>query len=388
MSETKRSNLRLCHLADVHLGYRRFSRLTKLGFNQREVDVNLAFREAIDRILSLKPDLVIIAGDLFHSVRPSNSILNFAFREVRRLGRGMTGPIVIVAGNHESPRRADSGSPIRILSEIERVFVVDSKIEQLSFNELDLSVTCLPHLALARNEQLRLRADDKFSHNILVVHAQVQGATLTDFGGAQLDLNQAAVLEWDYVALGHAHVHTDIGLNAAYSGAIENTASNLWANAGAQKGFIEVMLGTGQRIFHNLTSARAVIILDSIDAGACDPVELLELIKLRINSVGGGIGGKIVRLQIDNISRETFRQLDHRELKRLKADALNFTLEIMPPRASSSVEPKGAAAFSGVDRLVAELIEYSRQSSPGSGALLAQLLEGYIKKIEANNEAS
>lgn len=57
------------------------------GINQREADVNVAFQEAITRIISLKPDVTIIAGDLFHAVRPSNTVVTFCFRQLRRLAK-------------------------------------------------------------------------------------------------------------------------------------------------------------------------------------------------------------------------------------------------------------------------------------------------------------
>jgi DNA repair exonuclease SbcCD nuclease subunit len=108
----------ICHLADVHLGYRRYNRLTKTGLNQREVDVSLAFQEAITRIISLRPDIVVIAGDLFHSVRPSNAVVTFCFRQLRRLTRESGAQVVIVGGNHEAPKRVDTGSVLQIFSEI------------------------------------------------------------------------------------------------------------------------------------------------------------------------------------------------------------------------------------------------------------------------------
>ena len=43
----QKDELTVCHLADIHLGYRRYNRLSKNGQNQRELDVNLAFHEAI-----------------------------------------------------------------------------------------------------------------------------------------------------------------------------------------------------------------------------------------------------------------------------------------------------------------------------------------------------
>ena len=79
--------MRLVHLSDLHLGYRQFQRQTAAGINQREADVASVFRAAIDKIIDVKPDLVLMAGDVFHNVRPSNPAILLA----RRAGRRQTG---------------------------------------------------------------------------------------------------------------------------------------------------------------------------------------------------------------------------------------------------------------------------------------------------------
>jgi exonuclease SbcD len=61
--------MRIAHLSDVHLGYRAYSRTNEHGMNQREHDVLQAFGRALRAILRAAPDLVLITGDLFHSVR-------------------------------------------------------------------------------------------------------------------------------------------------------------------------------------------------------------------------------------------------------------------------------------------------------------------------------
>ncbi|HRP08508.1 MAG TPA: metallophosphoesterase, partial [Gemmatimonadales bacterium] len=92
--------MRLAHLADPHLGYRRYTRLNARGRNQREVDVGLAFSRAISGVIEARPDAVIVAGDLFEQVRPTNSAILAAFREFARLRQGLPGaPVILIAGN-------------------------------------------------------------------------------------------------------------------------------------------------------------------------------------------------------------------------------------------------------------------------------------------------
>lgn len=380
----KKGELTLCHMADVHLGYRRYNRLTRAGLNQREVDINQAFREAVTRVIAIRPDLIVIAGDLFHNVRPSNAVVTFCFREVRRLAQGTNAPVVIVAGNHESPKRADTGCVLQLLAEIPNVFVADARIERFSFADLDLSILCLPHAGLDSSEELLIRADDRFKHNVLVVHGQVNEAWVSEFGGAAIDFKSLSPNEWEYIALGHVHLNQDLGFNAAYSGALEHTASNIWAEANRPKGFLEVTLPTAKRIFHPLSSPREVVVLEKIDGFRLEGSDLMHLIEERIANLTGGIEGKIIKLEIMNVSRDAQRQLNFKRLRELRSKALNFTLDIRAPQivGASTINSQPRAG-----RLRDELLEFIKEGrDQESVAKLGEIIAGYLTKVEAEDE--
>ncbi len=379
--------LRLCHLADVHLGYRRYNKITRQGINQREFDVNLAFQEAITRIISLKPDVTVIAGDLFHAVRPTNAIVTMCFRQLRRLADETQAPVIIVAGNHETPKRIDTGSVLQLFTEIRGVYVADAQKEVFSFKEKSLSVTCLPHAALLDKANLSLRADDRYAHNVLVVHGQVNEGWVSDFGGAEVDLKSLSPHEWDYIALGHVHLHRPVALNAAYSGSIEHTATNIWSEATQPKGFLEVQLPGAKRVFHPLTSPREVVALEPLDVSGIEPEGIMVLIRERVEEVPGGIEGKIVRLEVKGMSRESYRHLDHKALRALRAQALNLTLDISfvnTYKESSTVSKPGKGLLKD------QLLEFSKSAEvPGvSHEEISAILGGYISRVEAKYEAS
>lgn len=386
-STRQKSPLRVCHLADVHLGYRRYNKLSKSGINQRELDVNVAFQEAITRVISLKPDVTIIAGDLFHAVRPSNSNVTFCFRQLRRLARDTGAPIIVVAGNHETPKRIDTGSVLQLFSEIENVYVAESALEVFTFKDKSLAVTCLPHAALLELEGTLLRADDRFAHNILVVHGQVNERWVSDFGGAEVELKALAPHEWDYIALGHVHLHRPVALNAAYSGALEHTSNNIWSESSVGKGFLEVLLPGGKRVFHPLTSPREVVVLAPLEVEGLEPQDIMHLITDRVDSIPGGIDGKIVRLEIRGMSRETYRHLDHKELRGLRARALNMTLDIAFASSSPTFRSVGQA---GKGLLKDQLKEFSKSFEvPGATHdEITAMLESYVSRVEAKYEAS
>src|SRR6478752_4743816 len=141
------NGVKLAHIADPHLGIRQYHRQTPSGINQREADVAHAFRSAVDDVLEARPEAVVVAGDLFHSVRPTNAAIVFAFRQFQRLREALpAAPIVLVAGNHDTPRSTETGSILRLFEEL-GVDVATDEPRRLVYPALDLSVFAVPRQA-------------------------------------------------------------------------------------------------------------------------------------------------------------------------------------------------------------------------------------------------
>lgn len=361
--------------------------MTAEGFNQREADVSRAFREAVQRIVTLKPDVTLIAGDLFHSIRPSNAIVTFCFRELKRLAAGTGSPVVLIAGNHESPKRADSGSLLRLFSEIDGVHVADTEARWFRFPEKQLAVFCVPHAALRDFESLDLRADDAFDHNVLVAHAQIGEEWLSDFGGFTLSQEALKPFEWDYIALGHVHLHQIVAPNIVYPGSLEYTSTNVWLECQAPKGFVEVALPEGKRTFHPLSAPRDVVILPPIDAAEMDAEDVNALVLRRLEEAPGGIDGKIVKLTVSNLPRSVFRALDHREIRRWRARALNLSLQVLPTdKRATATEVRTVRSKPLAEQLVSFCEE--RPAHVGiEGETVAKKLLELLERVEANSEA-
>jgi DNA repair exonuclease SbcCD nuclease subunit len=91
------------HAADLHLGYSQY------GLEVRREDFERAFQELVDKTIELKPDFMIIAGDLFHHARPSNVTLENAIRCFSRLrDNGIS--VLVVDGSHDTAPNAITGS--------------------------------------------------------------------------------------------------------------------------------------------------------------------------------------------------------------------------------------------------------------------------------------
>ncbi len=87
------------HAADLHLGYSQY------GLESRREDFDKAFRELVDASVQLKPDFVIIAGDLFHQARPTNTTLENAIKNFSKLRQAGI-PVLTVDGSHDSAPNA------------------------------------------------------------------------------------------------------------------------------------------------------------------------------------------------------------------------------------------------------------------------------------------
>jgi DNA repair exonuclease SbcCD nuclease subunit len=82
------------HASDLHLGYAQY------GLEVRREDFDNAFKELVNKTIDLKPDFMIIAGDLFHQPRPSNVTLENAIRRFKLL-RDANIPVLTVDGSHD-----------------------------------------------------------------------------------------------------------------------------------------------------------------------------------------------------------------------------------------------------------------------------------------------
>src|SRR5439155_1704290 len=146
-SPTGSEPVKLAHLADLHLGFRQYDRQTARGGNQREVDVADAFRRAVDDLVAQRPDLILLAGDIFHSVRPTNPAILFLFRELQRVRVALPEtPVVLIAGNHDTPRSVETGTILRLYEAL-GVEVVIERARRIVFPKLDRSVLAVPHQA-------------------------------------------------------------------------------------------------------------------------------------------------------------------------------------------------------------------------------------------------
>lgn len=97
--------LKLLHTADWHLG-------KKLGpYSRLEEQI-----EVLDELVELadreKPDAVLVAGDLYDQFNPATEATELFYSTLKRLAGGGSRPVVVIAGNHDSPDRLQVSDPL------------------------------------------------------------------------------------------------------------------------------------------------------------------------------------------------------------------------------------------------------------------------------------
>ncbi|HYK81665.1 MAG TPA: DNA repair exonuclease [Gemmatimonadales bacterium] len=334
--------MKLAHLADLHLGFRQYERQTPRGGNQREADVAEAFRRAVDDLIAQRPNLILFAGDIFHSVRPTNPAILFLFQQLHRLRAGLPdAPIVMIAGNHDTPRSTETGTILRLYEALGVHVVVDAA-RYLTFPQLDCAVLAVPHQALAQPDRPALRPQRGTTFNVLLLHGQLpslgeQRGTM-EYGGAPLDRHELAPAQWDYVALGHYNVAHEVERNAWYAGSLEYVAPNPWGQLEEEdelgrygKGYLLVELPGARVEVRRVTPVRRHVALPSIDGKGLTVRELDARIAATVAAAKPAIDDQVVRLLVYDVSRASARDLDHAAIREFKARALHFQLDFHRP---------------------------------------------------------
>ncbi|MBB3105901.1 exonuclease SbcD [Psychrobacter luti] len=140
--------LNILHTSDWHLGRRLYGRM-----RYDEFEAFLTWLQ--DAISAQKVDVLIVAGDIFDTMTPSNKAQALYYEFLGRVSKSCCEHIVIVAGNHDSPTFLDA--PSNVLKFL-NVHVIGTACEDLNDEVLVLDdVDGTPHCIIAAVPYLRDR---------------------------------------------------------------------------------------------------------------------------------------------------------------------------------------------------------------------------------------
>lgn len=111
--------MKFFHTADWHLG--KLVQGIYMTDEQRHV-----LRQFIDAIKVEKPDVVIIAGDLYDRAVPPTDAVMLLDEVLKEIIVDLQTPVIAVAGNHDSPSRLDFGSELMR----ENGYFIDGRIKR------------------------------------------------------------------------------------------------------------------------------------------------------------------------------------------------------------------------------------------------------------------
>ncbi len=377
---------KIFHLADTHIGYSAYRKIDEVtGLNQREVDTYETFKQFVDYALNEKPDVILHAGDLFDSVRPTNRAISFVLGQLIRLSDAGI-PFVVISGNHETPRLKETGSVFSLFEHIPEVYVVyENKYELIEID--DTKVHAIPHCDDIEGEKkkMRLNNDNNDGFNVALLHASVLGAGLPIFMMGEFNeqvVNIDDLTNFDYLALGHFHGCTKVRENAYYAGSTEKFSFN---EVNDKKGFLEVRFGEdGGRevIFHELRT-RGMEDLEPIVCSSLDEHEIKSAIKNRIQECNPQ--NKVVRLKVQDIPMHVYHSLDFDDMKRLTRSAVHFEIKYEFRRDNESFSAEHPAFHS----LHTEFLRFIRKYTIGAHidkARLKGLGLRYMQEWEMDSE--
>jgi exonuclease SbcD len=212
--------MKLVHLSDLHLG----KRVNEFSMIEDQEYILTRIINAID---DEKPQVVVIAGDIYDKAVPSAEAVELFDDFLVRLSKREL-KVLVISGNHDSPERIAFGSRLMNHSGVYMSPVYDGNIEAISLDDEYGSVDffLLPFIKPAHVKKFYPEVEiesytdaikkaveemhvDPDKRNVIITHQFVTGASLCEseersVGGSD-SIEGSVFDEFDYVALGHLH---------------------------------------------------------------------------------------------------------------------------------------------------------------------------------------
>jgi DNA repair exonuclease SbcCD nuclease subunit len=216
---------RFLHLADIHLGIRRYRS------EERARDFFFAFKDCLERYaLRERVDFVLIAGDFFDARRVEPQAMNQAMYGLNRL-REAGIPVIVIEGNHDQRETTSRFSWLRSLSEWGYVKLLEPVYDEgvtryepwdetrRSGSYIDLGevrVFGSNWYGATANQMLPILVDALREHrsptrfNVMMLHTDVEGQINRPIPALTVaKINELKGIA-DYLALGHTHRNFEI----------------------------------------------------------------------------------------------------------------------------------------------------------------------------------
>ena len=233
--------MKIVHCSDLHLGKRLSG--NKDYVKKRYMDFFNAFAAFVNKVEEIKPDVCLIAGDIFDKKEINPDILSKTEYLFKKLRDNVKKDIIAIEGNHDNSRILEE-SWLEYLQEqnILKVFYYNKDFEEKNYLKIDdINFYPVGYPGFMIDEALtklseKLNPQEK---NIVVVHTGISGSTDTLPGLVSTSILDLFKDKAIYIAGGHIHSFTTYPKEKPYffvSGSLE--FSNVQNEKSDKKGFI------------------------------------------------------------------------------------------------------------------------------------------------------
>lgn len=241
-------SLQIVHTADLHLDRSlQIANIARRDRRRQDIDDN--FDRIVHYVLQNKPDLFLLAGDIFDRVNPGNAAREMLVRKIREVSEAGV-KVYAIGGNHDVPKlRAGPGTLAIDVLEAAGLAKVFSQSDRFRSHTLKIdgeTVTVAGRSFFSEREETNpfegQRIDLEGRYNVLLLHGSFQGMNVAPSDKAFIRQNpffaENVPAEVDYLALGHYHNafdRTRDRTTIANPGSIERLS---WAELEDPKGFV------------------------------------------------------------------------------------------------------------------------------------------------------
>lgn len=346
-------NTVIAHLSDLHLGYSSSNcKLNPQGVRWREADGYMAWiREIKDIINDGTVDVVLIAGDVFHTPTPSILAVKQAQKGVRILANAGI-PVVILTGNHDTSDVRSELAATALLNDPDHG--VYSHYEPYATYDVNDDVRL--HLISHHLYKEQASTWDKVKPtngkiNIFSTHGSMidpltKLAMHTDASPREVIIPDEIVNNpgWDYRLLGHIHERGFVG--SSDDGKSDTSHLKTYYNGSLiRRGFSdgETPLGRGWTKwtvqpdglllpeFHTVAQRpqEDLPVINALDLSAADITDIAyDHVSNAVEDIKSPFTAPILRQRVVNITPEKRKAVDQAMLRKLAAPALSWQLSM------------------------------------------------------------
>ncbi len=313
--------MKIVHMSDSHLGFQDLNKVDENGRNIIEEMIYSGFSDTIEKIIELKPDAVVHAGDVFHREKPGIRPLYIFKKGLERLiNAGI--PVIIINGNHDAPKSLARTSPFFIYEGMKDLNIAhQSKYEY--FDVDDHRFHCVPYCLEAEKYKSEFSKIKYSKNDVLIMHGMVESMwseRRNDVGEYALD-DSLLRSDFDYIALGHSHGRRKVNDNTWYSGSVEYFSFD---ESRQEKGILLVDLSSGRTQPVKIYASRYRIDYPPIDCTGLSSADIISEIFEQCKS--DEIADKIIRCNLTNVDRNQYKKINPSMLAELRNQCIDLKI--------------------------------------------------------------